>query len=124
MKEQEPEERIKNFKEVPLGYSDQESIKEAERCLQCEKVCVMGIKNKPIVIGHLERYVADYNIKKGTDKSSVAELEKMKIPELEGKKIAVVGAGNVAMDSARTANGSRRCISSLQKSFRADAGQK
>src|SRR6056297_832118 len=43
MKEQKPEERIKNFKEVPLGYSDQEAIKEAERCLQCEdQPCVDG----------------------------------------------------------------------------------
>lgn len=154
MKEQKPEERIKNFKEVPLGYSDQEAIKEAERCLQCEdqpcvdgcpvqvpipqfiqavkdgnlveanqiiksknnlpaicgrvcpqeeqceNVCIMGIKNEPVAIGRLERYVADYNMERGTDKSSQAELEKMKVPELEGKKVAVIGAGPASLSAA------------------------
>lgn len=43
MRCQDPKERIKNFKEVPYGYSQQEAIKEAERCLQCKKpLCVKG----------------------------------------------------------------------------------
>ena len=43
MKEQEAAERIKNFSEVPLGYSDKEAIEEAERCLQCkEPKCITG----------------------------------------------------------------------------------
>jgi len=43
MREQAPEVRKKNFNEVPLGYSEEEALKEAERCLQC--------KNKPCVSG-------------------------------------------------------------------------
>jgi len=43
MKSQDPEERINNFDEVPLGYTDEEAIQEAERCLQCEhQPCVDG----------------------------------------------------------------------------------
>jgi glutamate synthase (NADPH/NADH) small chain len=43
MPEQTPQERIKNFKEVPYGYSKEIAIKEAKRCLQC--------KNKPCMNG-------------------------------------------------------------------------
>ncbi|MCK4994498.1 MAG: NADPH-dependent glutamate synthase [Candidatus Omnitrophica bacterium] len=43
MGEQSPAERIKNFKEVPFGYSQEEAILEAKRCLQCKKpFCVDG----------------------------------------------------------------------------------
>lgn len=43
MTEQEPEERRRNFDEVPLGYSPDTAIKEAQRCLQCKKPsCVNG----------------------------------------------------------------------------------
>lgn len=43
MPEQKPEERVKNFNEVPLGYTPEVAIAEAERCLQCKKpACVEG----------------------------------------------------------------------------------
>lgn len=43
MREQPPEERIKNFNEVPLGYTPEEAIQEAKRCLQCKDApCVKG----------------------------------------------------------------------------------
>ncbi len=43
MREQDITERIKNFSEVPLGYSEQEAHREAERCLQCShKPCESG----------------------------------------------------------------------------------
>ena len=43
MREQSAQERKKNFNEVPLGYSEQEAIAEASRCLQCvKKPCVEG----------------------------------------------------------------------------------
>lgn len=43
MAEQDSNERIKNFDEVALGYTLEEAIKEAERCLQCKKpFCVDG----------------------------------------------------------------------------------
>ncbi|MCX5708816.1 MAG: NADPH-dependent glutamate synthase [Candidatus Omnitrophica bacterium] len=43
MRQQPAEERIKNFNEVPLGYNEQEALKEASRCMQCvKKPCVEG----------------------------------------------------------------------------------
>ena len=40
---QPPEERIHNFNEVALGYTEEQALKEAERCLQCPKPqCVNG----------------------------------------------------------------------------------
>lgn len=43
MREQAPEDRIHNFKEVPFGYSEEEAMGEAKRCLQCKKpLCVTG----------------------------------------------------------------------------------
>jgi glutamate synthase (NADPH/NADH) small chain len=43
MPEQEPKVRAKNFDEVPLGYSHEAAVKEAQRCLQCKKPgCVAG----------------------------------------------------------------------------------
>jgi len=43
MREQEPHVRARNFKEVPLGYTPEMAMKEAERCLQCKNPsCVSG----------------------------------------------------------------------------------
>ena len=43
MPEQSPEVRKRNFDEVPLGYSEEEALNEANRCLQCKKPkCVEG----------------------------------------------------------------------------------
>ncbi|MBP7792386.1 MAG: NADPH-dependent glutamate synthase [Candidatus Goldbacteria bacterium] len=43
MREQEINERIRNFLEVPLGYSEKEAIEEASRCLQCKNpTCISG----------------------------------------------------------------------------------
>jgi glutamate synthase (NADPH/NADH) small chain len=43
MPEQPPQARARNFDEVPLGYSKETAILEAERCLQCKKPpCVTG----------------------------------------------------------------------------------
>ena len=40
---QPPEERVKNFKEVELGYNEEEALKEASRCLHCPRPrCVEG----------------------------------------------------------------------------------
>lgn len=37
MPTQEPQERVKNFQEVALGYSEAAAVAEAERCIQCKK---------------------------------------------------------------------------------------
>jgi glutamate synthase (NADPH/NADH) small chain len=43
MPEQDPGERVRNFREVPLGYSPEQAKLEARRCLQCKKpACVPG----------------------------------------------------------------------------------
>ena len=43
MPKQEARERIKNFNEVALGYTEEQARREAQRCLQCPKpLCVVG----------------------------------------------------------------------------------
>jgi len=43
MPEQDPSERVKNFYEVPLGYTPEQAMIEARRCIQCKKpLCVGG----------------------------------------------------------------------------------
>lgn len=139
MPTQEPEVRSRNFDEVALGYTLEQAIDEANRCLscknkpcvggcpvaidipafiakvreqdldgayeiltkssslpavcgrvcpqetQCESKCVRGLKGEPVAIGRLERFVADYHLH-----HSKVEL---KLPEQNGKKVAVIGAG-------------------------------
>lgn len=52
---------------------------------QCEGKCVRGIKNEPVGIGRLERFVADYYMQNCT--------EKKEPPKSNGIKVAVIGAG-------------------------------
>lgn len=41
--EQRPEDRVKNFNEVPYGFTEEVAMKEATRCLQCKKpICISG----------------------------------------------------------------------------------
>jgi len=43
MPERDAQERARNFKEVNLGYSLQDALREAERCIQCAKpTCIAG----------------------------------------------------------------------------------
>ena len=43
MSEQPPQQRIRNFDEVPLGYTAEQAVEEASRCLVCKKPqCVAG----------------------------------------------------------------------------------
>ena len=54
MREREISKRIKNFDEVPLGYSEEEAIAEADRCLQCKdprcmEGCPVGIDIKGFI---------------------------------------------------------------------------
>ncbi len=137
--EQDPKVRSGNFDEVCLGYTKEEAIKEAKRCLQCkkpmcvtgcpvsvdipgfigkvaegdlegatyklfehtalpavcgrvcpqenqcEKHCVLANKGDAVSIGKLERFVADW--------ARENEVEVFEKPELNGHKVAVVGAG-------------------------------
>ncbi len=146
MPQQEPDVRRKNFDEVALGYTEEQAIDEAKRCLQCknrpcvggcpvavkipdfigrvaegdfegaykiitetnslpavcgrvcpqesqcESKCVRGIKGEPVAIGRLERFVADYHIKNTNSKRVV--------PESNGHKVAVIGAGPSGLSCA------------------------
>lgn len=43
MPEQDPAKRVKNFYEVPYGYTPEQAMEEAKRCIQCKKpLCVGG----------------------------------------------------------------------------------
>lgn len=59
---------------------------------QCEKYCVRGIRNEPVGIGRLERFVADWH-----REHSDAKPEK---PVSNGHKVAVVGAGPAGLTAA------------------------
>lgn len=59
---------------------------------QCESKCVRGIKGEPVGIGRLERFVADWYIKHGT--------EKPEKPETNGHRVAVVGSGPAGLTCA------------------------
>ena len=64
MRTQSPETRAKNFKEVELGYSREEALKEASRCLHCKlPKCVEGCPVK-IRIPDFIQAVKEDNIKK------------------------------------------------------------
>ena len=56
MREQPPEVRVHNNLEVPYGYSDEEAINEAKRCLQCKKpFCVSGCPVEIDIPGFIAR---------------------------------------------------------------------
>jgi glutamate synthase (NADPH/NADH) small chain len=55
MKERSAAERIRDFEEVPLGYTASEAIEEAKRCLQCrDPKCVAGCPVEVDIPGFLK----------------------------------------------------------------------
>jgi len=60
---------------------------------QCEGGCVLGKKGSPLAIGHLERFVADYEQKSG-------KVGLPKIAPSTGKKVAIVGSGPAGLSCA------------------------
>ena len=59
---------------------------------QCEAKCVRGIKNEPVGIGRLERFVADHHMAHVEDEFT--------LPEQNGKRVAVVGSGPSGLTAA------------------------
>lgn len=53
---------------------------------QCEELCILSVKDEPVAIGNLERFVADYERKMGLVKAPI-------ISKKRNQKIAVVGSG-------------------------------
>ncbi|HDP36391.1 MAG TPA: NADPH-dependent glutamate synthase [Candidatus Atribacteria bacterium] len=147
MPEQGPKERRCNFKEVPLGYTQEQAIYEAQRCLQCknpkcvpgcpaeinipkfiekiveedfagayreilktndlpamtgrvcpqeeqcQQVCILEKQGKPIAIGRLERFVADW----ARENNIHGKLPKISKRE---QKVAIVGSGPAGLTCA------------------------
>lgn len=146
MHEQDPRERTLNFDEVPLGYTEEDAVYEAQRCLQCnpapcvggcpaevhipqfmqkiveedftgayleimktnnlpamcgrvcpqeeqcQKACVYNKKGKPIAIGGLERFVADW--------ARCNDVRGKPDGTKKGKRVAVVGSGPAGLTCA------------------------
>ena len=146
MPSQDPQVRNKNFLEVALGYTEEQALDEAARCLncknhpcvdgcpvnvripefiqkivekdyegayqvihqtsslpavcgrvcpqesQCEGKCTRGIKNEPVGIGRLERFVADWH----RENVHTAPV----VPEWNGHKVAIIGAGPAGLTAA------------------------
>ncbi|MDR2203963.1 MAG: NADPH-dependent glutamate synthase [Nitrososphaerota archaeon] len=81
IQKQEPHVRVKNFKEVVLGYTEEQALAEASRCLhclhaQCIKGCPVGI-NIPEFI----KYITQKNYK-----AAIAKIkEKNSLPAICGR---------------------------------------
>ena len=147
IKEQDPKVRAKNFEEVCLGYTLDEAVAEASRCIQCknakcikgcpvsidipgfinevvnkdineayqiinkysalpaicgrvcpqevqcEQVCIRGIKGDPVSIGKLERFVADWARENGIKPSQPKNKN--------GRKVAIIGSGPAGLTCAK-----------------------
>ena len=60
---------------------------------QCEELCIVGNRDHPVAIGHLERFIADYE----------RRMDFRKLPEVaakNNKRIAVVGSGPAGLTVA------------------------
>lgn len=142
----EPLKRSTNFLEVACGYTNDEAVFEASRCLdcknprcvdacpvhiniplfikgikeeqfedayqtlykdnilpaicgrvcpqekQCEGACIVGIKNEPVAIGALERFLGDYALER--------ELEVPKNIKENHIKVCMVGSGPASLSNA------------------------
>ncbi|MBP9510491.1 MAG: sulfide/dihydroorotate dehydrogenase-like FAD/NAD-binding protein, partial [Fusobacteriaceae bacterium] len=58
---------------------------------QCEEKCVVGIKNEPVKIGRLERFVGDWMLDNYQGET---------ITEKKNKKVAVIGSGPAGLTAA------------------------
>ncbi len=60
---------------------------------QCEALCILGLRDKSVAIGNLERFVADYERK----------MDLVKVPVIKTKlkkKVAIVGSGPAGLTAA------------------------
>ena len=68
MPKQDPKERIKNFNEVALGYSPEQAVEEAKRCLQCKKPpCVKGCPVEIDIVAFIKQ-IAEGNFQAAIEK--------------------------------------------------------
>jgi glutamate synthase (NADPH/NADH) small chain len=59
---------------------------------QCEGVCILGVRQRPVSIGALERFVADWEREHGVELPDVAPPT--------GRRVAVVGSGPAGLTAA------------------------
>ncbi len=59
MPEQPPMERVRNFYEVPYGYTAEQAMEEAKRCIQCKKPLCVGGCPVNIDIPWFIRYISE-----------------------------------------------------------------
>ncbi|MCX6164316.1 MAG: NADPH-dependent glutamate synthase [Ignavibacteriae bacterium] len=60
---------------------------------QCEALCILGLRDRPVAVGNLERFVADFERK----------MDLVRVPSIKiklNKKIAVVGSGPAGLTVA------------------------
>jgi glutamate synthase (NADPH) small chain len=81
MPEQDPQVRIKNYKEVPFGYSREIAMVEASRCIQCPKpTCRTGCPVEIDIPAFISR------IKEGDFKGAIAKIkERNLLPAVCGR---------------------------------------
>ena len=60
---------------------------------QCEEKCIRGVKGAPVAIGHLERFIADYE-------RAAGEPSKVAVAPPTHKKVAIVGSGPAGLTAA------------------------
>ena len=61
--------------------------------IQCEAECIRGLKGEPVAIGHLERFIADYE-------RSAGEPVNVEVAPPTNKKVAIVGSGPAGLTAA------------------------
>ena len=81
MRERPAKDRVKDFNEVPFGYSPEEAIAEAKRCLQCKRpTCVAGCPVEIDIPGFI-KFIAE-----GDYQNSIKRLkEKNVLPAVCGR---------------------------------------
>ncbi len=107
MPEQDPKVRAKNFLEVPLGYTSELAMREAQRCLQCKKPscvegCPVGV-DIPGFISHIKEGEFTQAIRNLWSKNSLPAVCGRVCPQegqcegvcILGKKDAPVAIGNL-----------------------------
>ena len=120
-KEQNPKERIRNFNEVRLGYTKEQAVKEAKRCLQCavpmcEKGCPADISIKKF-IKHIADEEFDLALKVILEKNSLPGICGRVCPaEEQCKKLCISRpAININLLERFVADNSEKIIKSIKK---------
>jgi len=70
---------------------------------QCEKMCIMGKKYKPVAIGRLERFVGDHALKKAKEnkiQEKITAVSDTRPTNIKKEKVAVVGSGPAGLTAA------------------------